>query len=196
VTTSVVEDFVETRNDRVVSVTLIPFMRARTIEIDADNLKPNTNHYVFFDNMRVDEYTRPFSATYSQDGGTTATSFLKTDGNGRLRAYFDLPNTDRQRFPTGMREVKITSSFYNLSNPPSSGTEIYQAQGLLQSSQTEVVSTRNARVITGSTTGERTITRRGEMLNTEVFDATAPIIPIDIVPPVIIDPLNHHYLHL
>jgi len=188
VTTSVVEDFVETRNDRVVSVTLIPFMRARTIEIDADNLKPNTNHYVFFDNMRVDEYTRPFSATYSQDGGTTATSFLKTDGNGRLRAYFDLPNTDRQRFPTGMREVKITSSFYNLSNPPSSGTEIYQAQGLLQSSQTEVVSTRNARVITGSTTGERTITRRGEMLNTEVFDATAPIIPIDIVPPIIIDP--------
>ena len=34
VTTSVVEDFVETRNDRIVSVSIIPFMRARTIEID------------------------------------------------------------------------------------------------------------------------------------------------------------------
>jgi len=188
VTTSVVEDFVETRNDRVVSVTLIPFMRARTIEIDADNLKPNTNHYVFFDNMRVDEYTRPFSATYSQDSGVTASSFLKTDGNGRLRAYFDLPNTNKQRFPTGMREVKITSSFYNLSNPPSSGTEIYQAQGLLQASQTEIVSTRNAKVITGNVGGERSITRRGEILNTMPIDTTAPVIPIDIIPPVIIDP--------
>jgi len=44
VTTSVVEDFVETRNDRVVSVSIIPFMRARTIEIDATNLKPGTRH--------------------------------------------------------------------------------------------------------------------------------------------------------
>ena len=35
VTTSVVEDFVETRNDRIVSVSIIPFIRARTIEIDA-----------------------------------------------------------------------------------------------------------------------------------------------------------------
>ena len=188
VTTSVVEDFVESRNDRVVSVTLIPFMRARTIEIDADNLKPNTNHYVFFDNMSVDEYTRPLSATYSQDGGTTATSYCKTDGNGRLRAYFDIPNTDKQRFPTGMREVKITSSFYNLSNPPSSGSETYQAQGLLQASQTEITSTRNAKVITGNTSGERAITRRGEFMNTQDFDTTAPEIPVDIIPPIIFTP--------
>ena len=38
VTTSVVEDFVETRNDRIVSVSIVPFMRARTIEVDATNL--------------------------------------------------------------------------------------------------------------------------------------------------------------
>ena len=66
--------FVETRNDRIVSVALIPFIRARTIEIDATNLKPNSNHYFYFDNMTVDKYVRPHSATYSQDSGTTASS--------------------------------------------------------------------------------------------------------------------------
>ena len=65
-----------------------------------------------------------------------------------LEHTFELPNTIQQRFPTGQRELRITSSFYNLSNPASSGTGIYQAQGLLQSSQTEDYSTRNARVIT------------------------------------------------
>ena len=57
VTTSVVEDFTETRNDRIVSVSIIPFMRARTVEIDATNLKPNTNHFFFFDGIRAVSYT-------------------------------------------------------------------------------------------------------------------------------------------
>ena len=185
VTTSVVEDFVETRNDRVVSVSMIPFMRARTIEIDATNLKPNSNHYIFFDNLDVSKYVRPYSSTYSQDGGTTVTSHLKTDGNGRCRAYFELPNNNTQRFPSGMREMMITSSSYNLSNPASSASVIYQAQGLLQSSQTEIVSTRNGRVITERTRGERQFTRRGENINATEWDSEAPEIPVDTTPPVI-----------
>ena len=182
VTTSVVEDFVETRNDRVVSVTIIPFMRARTIEIDATNLKPGTNHFFFFDGIRVDKYVRPFNATYSVDGGTTVTSDLKTDGNGRLRGYFELPNNSVQRFPTGMRELRVTSSFYNLSNPPSTGSAVYQAQGLLSSSQTEITSTRNGRVITQSVSGTRQSQRRGERLNVGQIDTQAPDIPVDTTP--------------
>ena len=75
VRTSVVEDFVETRNNRVVSVSVIPFIRSREIKITATNLKPNTNHFIYFDGIRVDQYTRPDSATYSQDSGTTAVSY-------------------------------------------------------------------------------------------------------------------------
>ena len=189
VTTSVVEDFVETRNDRVVSVSMIPFMRARTIEIDATNLKPGSNHYIFFDNLDVNKYVRPYNASYSQDGGTTVTSSLKTDGNGRCRAYFELPNNSTQRFPSGMREMMITSSSFNLSNPASSASVIYQAQGLLQSSQTEIVSTRNGRVITERTRGERQFTRRGENINATEWDSNAPEIPVDTTPPVITDPI-------
>jgi len=181
-TTSVVEDFVETRNDRVVAVTLIPFMRARTIEIDATNLKPNTNHFFFFDGIRVDNYVRPFSATYSTNTTTTVADGLKSDGNGRLRGYFELPNTDIQAFPVGMRELKLTSSFYNLSNPPSMGSAVYQAQGLMASSQTEITSTRNGRVISQLTEGERSQTRRGERINMSPSDTVAPDIPVDTTP--------------
>ena len=117
--------------------------------------------------------------------GTTVTSHLKTDGNGRCRAYFELPNNNTQRFPSGMREMMITSSSYNLSNPASSASVIYQAQGLLQSSQTEIVSTRNGRVITERTRGERQFTRRGENINATEWDSEAPEIPVDTTPPVI-----------
>ena len=185
VTTSVVEDFVETRNDRIVSVSIIPFIRARTIEIDATNLKPGTNHFFFFDGIRVDKYVRPFNTDYSVDGGTTVTSNLKSDGNGRLRGFFELPNDSTQRFPTGMRELRITSSFYNLSNPPSTGSAVYQAQGLLSSSQTEITSTRNGRVITQQVSGTRQSQRRGERLNVGQVDTQAPDIPRDTTPPVV-----------
>ena len=183
VTTSVVEDFVETRGDRIVSVTLIPFCRARTVELDGENLKPNTNHYFYFDNIDVNKYVRPYNANYSQDGGTTATSYLKTDGQGRLRGYFDLPNSNEQRFATGMREMRATASFYNLPNPASSCSEIYQAQGLLQASQTEITSTRNGRVVYEQMNEQRDITTRGEQLNTTPADEDAPPIPVDQNPP-------------
>ena len=174
VTTSVVEDFQETRNDRVVSVSIVPFMRARTIEIDATNLKPGTNHFVFFDGIDVNKYVRPQSATYSQDGGTTVSSGLKADGNGRIRAFFELPNNDNARFASGMRKLEITSSALHLANPSSSASAIYQAQGLLQSNQTEIVSTRNGRVVIERTSGERSIVRRGEALSFSANDEIPP----------------------
>lgn len=188
--TSVVEEFVETRNDRIVSISVIPFCRARTIEIDAQNLKPNTRHYVYFDGIKVDEYVRPFSSSYTSGSTLNATETVETDSNGRLRAYFDLPNNRFQRFPSGMRDLRITSSQNNLSNPASYGETTYQAQGLLQSNQTEIVSTRNGRVITEVLSGERAITKRGENINstrTTVEDRPAdeprPIVEDEPTPP-------------
>ena len=187
VRTSVVEDFVETRNNRVVSVSVIPFIRSREIKITGTNLKPNTDHFVYFDGIRVDQYTRPDSATYSQDSGTTKSSGIKTDGNGKVICHFEIPNDNNQRFPTGQRELRITSSANNLSNPDSGGASIYQAQGLLNSSQTEVVSTRNGRVVLERLNGERTITRRGERLNV-TSDGSLPPPPPPAPPQPILPP--------
>ena len=88
-------------------------------------------------------HTLHLSVILFTDGGATAKgTTVKSNRNGRLRAYFDIPNNDAQRFPTGQREVKITASESNLSNPPSYASNVYQVQGLLQSSQTEIISTK------------------------------------------------------
>ena len=181
ITTSVVEDFVETRNDRIVSVNIIPFIRSKTIEIDVQNLKPSTNHFFFFDGINVNKYIRPYSSSFSQDGGITVSSGVKTNGNGRLRAYFEIPNSSAQRFPTGSRLLKVTSSSFDLMDAASHADAIYTAQGLLQTSQTEIVSTRNGRVLVEFTSGERQITRRGESLNFSPTDEIPP--QIDTVEP-------------
>ena len=189
VSTSVVEDFTETRNDRVVSISLIPFIRARDITIEATNLKPNTNHYFFFDSMAVNEFVKPSDATFSQDGGVTVASHCKSDGNGQLNAVFSLPNTQKQRFPCGAKELQITSSFYNLGTPASIATTVYQAQGMLQASQTEITSTRNGRVITSRTSGERQVIKKGQQMNGGAFNGDAPAIPevpVDTTPPLVI----------
>ncbi len=112
-------------------MSVIPWIRAQTITIDATNLKPDSWHFVYFDGKDVNKYIRPFNANYSQDGGTTASSGIKADGNGRVRAYFDLPNNGVERFATGQRDLKVTSSLYNESNPSSQGVAIFSAQGLL-----------------------------------------------------------------
>ena len=70
-----------------VSVSVIPFIRSKEIQIDATNLKPNTNHYIYFDGINVNKFIRPQSGSYSQDGGTTTTSGVKTDGNGRIMSF-------------------------------------------------------------------------------------------------------------
>ena len=61
-----------------------------------------------------------------------------------------------------MRKLEITSSALKLSSPSSSASAIYHSQGLLQSNQSEVVSTRNGRVVIERVSGERQIVRRGE----------------------------------
>ena len=177
--TTVVEDFVEDRNDRVVSMSVIPWIRAQTIEIDATNLKPDSWHFVFFDQQDVNKYVRPYDANYSQDGGTTAASGIKADGNGRVRAYFDLPNNGLERFPTGQRDLRLTSSLYNESNPSSSGQAQFSAQGLLQTNQTEIISTRNGRVIMQAANDNRQITRRGESMNSQNVDTDPTPFPVE-----------------
>ena len=182
--TTVVEDFVEDRNDRVVSMSVIPWIRRQVIRIDAVNLKPDSFHYVFFDDQNVNAMVRPFSATYSQDGGTTASSGIKADGNGRVQAYFDLPNDATNKFATGQRVLKVTSSFYDESNPSSGGSAQFNAQGLLQTNQTEIISTRNGRTIMQSTTGDRQITRRGEVMNSQNVDTDPPPRPVPPADPI------------
>ena len=61
-----------------------------------------------------------------------------------------------------------------MANPASQGNGMYSAQGILQATQTEIVSTRNGRVIREDHSATRDFSRRGERLNSETHDTTAP----------------------
>ena len=151
IVTNVVEDITTTRNDRVVGVSAINFMRSIDITISGELLKPNTALNVFFDNINVNAHCTPSSGTYGVGGATAKGTKLKTDNQGKLSAVFTVPNDDTLRFETGIRTLKVTDTdtVDSLLSTTSAFTN-FMANGSLTSTQTEIVSTRNGRVTTES----------------------------------------------
>jgi hypothetical protein len=86
-------------------------MRSRPIRIYASGLRPNTQHYFFFDGVNVAEHVAP--ADY-KDGEEEITENLRrtrrlgttvtTDSNGILKAVFVIPE---ETFYVGDRELVI-----------------------------------------------------------------------------------------
>jgi hypothetical protein len=61
--------------DRVVDMSYIPFMRSRPVTFIAQNLKPSTKFFPFFDNTDVSEYVKPADKMTVQRVGTTSLAF-------------------------------------------------------------------------------------------------------------------------
>ena len=60
--------------DRIVDMSMIPYMRELPIHVHADNMKPSTRVRPFFDNINVNAYIKP-------DDKFTVTSTNRTDFN-------------------------------------------------------------------------------------------------------------------
>ena len=159
VITSVVEEFAETRNDRLVSTNIAPTMRARNISISGKSFKPNTRYYVFFDGLDVGAYVTPASSTYGVAAGTTIGTGIKSDNLGTVSATFSIPNTDKLNFSTGSKTLKVTDSSTNDADSKSQGTAIYEANGTITVMQEDIISTRNGRIITEEVSESRQTTR-------------------------------------
>jgi len=155
VTTSVVEEFTETRADRLVSTNIAQTMRARDITVTAANFKPNTRYYVFFDGIDVNAHMTPTSGTYGVADGTTKGTGLRSDALGRVSATFSIPNTDSLNFATGTKALKVTDSSGNAATSLSQGIAQYQASGELKVFQEEIISTRNGRIVTQELSEDR-----------------------------------------
>jgi hypothetical protein len=57
--------------DRVISTSVIPYIRSRNILVQAKGLKPNTRFYGYFDGVAISEYCTPASKmTYTAGSGT------------------------------------------------------------------------------------------------------------------------------
>ena len=146
--TSVVEDIVNTTNDRVVSVNAIPFMRSIPVTISGSLLKPNTSLNVFFDGIDVTSHCSPTPVTTSQ---------------GKLSTVFTIPNTDTLRFPTGVRTLKVTNASTVNGTSQTSAIANFMANGSLTTTQSETISTRNGRIVQTNVSGQRP----GELVTTD-----------------------------
>lgn len=135
--------------DRVVDVSVVPFIRARRIVITGISLKPNTVLHAFFDNTSVNKYCEVNGQP------VTPSNPIKTDPAGEVEVVFNLPGGT---FKTGERQFRLTDSATN--NLPQSNTSAdasYFAQGMLQTKENTIVSTRVPIVRRESVTDERVV---------------------------------------
>ena len=114
------------------------------------------------DNEAGNRYDRN---TGHPDGGGTS---LFTDAEGKVEGEFFIPNTDTERFRTGVREFKLLDiSVNNEEDATSMAVAAYVAQGVLETRQRTVRSTR-VRNVTTSTTTSSSSSVTGTRTNTSV----------------------------
>ena len=138
--------------DRIVDVSIVPFIRSRDLTINVTGMKPNTRVYPRFDSVDVAAYCTP-------SGGSLGGN-IYTDDAGTIAPFtFALPNSDTLRFRTGERQfLLVDNSSGDLVTAGTYGETVYQAQGLLQAKENVIVSTRVPRIERGGM-GSATDTR-------------------------------------
>ena len=141
---------------RVLSVTLLPFMRSREVHFFARGLLPNTTHKAFFSGVDVTDYCREETFVRNanqnvQDSSTAnntitehpdGKSDLISNSNGEIQGSFFVPNTASLRFRAGTREFKLRDETATLdSNAISRAYGTYTAQGTLETRETTTTTT-------------------------------------------------------
>ena len=155
VTTSVVEDIINDVSERIVSIDVVQNMRTVDITVTGELLKPNTKLNAFFDGIGVNAHC----------SGT-----LTTDAQGKFTTVFTVPNSDSLRFPTGIRTFKVTNGATIDGKCETSAEGNFFANGQVTTTERETISTRNGRVVIGSTSA----TRPGEIVtHQETTETTA-----------------------
>ena len=156
-------DIIQTRREtigtRVISVQLIPFMRSRKVFFRAQGLRPKTRYFPYLGRRAIDTFTKSetsftrfgttnveignlfFDATTHPEGTTN----LETDTSGQLIGSFIVPNTATNKFRAGAQEFKlldVSGAGENESNSLSSARINYNAQGVIETVQSTVRTTR------------------------------------------------------
>tara|TARA_Y100001938_G_scaffold31252_1_gene42606 strand:+ start:8074 stop:13980 length:5907 start_codon:yes stop_codon:yes gene_type:complete len=152
--------------DRIVDVAFIPFIRTSTITFTATRMKPNTKVFPFFDNVAVTSHVTP-------DGGVLGGN-LVTNSVGSVTGTFTIPNTATERFRTGDRIFRLTSSSTNATDDDSVDTfaqATYSARGLQTTTQETIQSTRVPIIRT------RSVSEQEERRTTDNFSLNSSFTP-------------------
>lgn len=140
-----------------------PFMASRDIKIYMSGLRPDTQHYFFFDGQDVNQHIVPGTLVDSVDevqrngelGGT-----VTTDANGVLRAVFRIP---AETFYVGDRVLEIADvdTYSSIDSASTSkGFVTYRAYNFSVERTSLTTSTRAATFDVAATTTTRNVVRR------------------------------------
>ena len=157
--------------DKVLSVAFVPFVRSRTINFTATRMKPNTKVYPFFDNVAITSYVTP-------TGGSLGGNLI-TDDNGALSGSFTIPDptvNSNPRWRTGKKIFRLTTNSTNGDTSVETSAEgDYNAQGLLNTVQNTIISTRESTLARQTVTDNQNIVRTSTRTTTEVIGWIDPI---------------------
>tara|TARA_B110000483_G_scaffold193547_1_gene230334 strand:- start:6143 stop:11452 length:5310 start_codon:yes stop_codon:yes gene_type:complete len=153
------------KDDRVIDVSFVPFMRARKVYFSGKLFKPNTALKVFFDGKDITKYAtgvpasgykewssnasvrvyhniKPTAIAGSIGHGTPGDNII-TDNTGAVYGWFVIPNNSEHQFPCGERKV-ILSDGKTATDPAAttSADATYTAQGKVQTKQRTLITTR------------------------------------------------------
>lgn len=152
---------------RVTNTSLIPFMRSTVVTFIARRLKPNTRVYPFFDGVRVSEHCRPLDYDPATDGKPADPAAYSTFADGD---YGDPLITDEQgvcvgqfripagTFRTGDKNFRLCDDQFNRDSfITTAATQTWSANGLSQTVQDTIISTRVPNVSLGTVSDSRSV---------------------------------------
>jgi hypothetical protein len=161
-TTTTLSETTESLGSKLIDVSLKPYIRSRTIQVNGKGLKANTKYFVFFDgenmsNTGIISLVRPltkneFTSEAANVENNVLTSYtynrgsdLKSDANGEIFFNMTIPPGI---FRMGSREVIVTDSPTNAVDASSYAKKEYVAAGLSETKQNSILTTRSVSVTT------------------------------------------------
>ena len=148
--------------DRVLAVSILPFMRSIKVYFRAQGLRRSTRHWPFFGNTDISNYTKQegFSrwGRRNEDVGNLYTnttshpstaSNLLSDSNGIITGSFIIPSNSSLKFNTGAQVFKLLDISGGAdSNSTSAANTIFTATGTLETRQRIMQATRVEEIFT------------------------------------------------
>lgn len=153
--------------DFVTNFNFNPYMRSREVKVFMSGLRPNTQHYFFFDEQDVNQHVYPANgdpndvdnAVLFARGGNLGDA-VTSDANGVVRAIFKIPEGT---FFVGDRKLEVVDvDVYSSidASKTSYGSLVYRAYNFSVEKSSLSVSTRAPENFTTTSTSERSVTRR------------------------------------
>lgn len=140
-------------DERIIESVLLPFMRQQKVFFKATGLKPNTQHFAFFDETTISNFAREetfrFKSDTTADDGNTkknitahpeGSSNLISDSDGSIEGSFFLPATT---FRTGSKPFTLLD--VTAHNPDFSTSLVstnFSANGVLDTVEQDIETTR------------------------------------------------------